>query len=131
MTEIQSRFLLVDDDDPTNVFHKYILEKAISNSKVSVVSSGQFALDWLNDSKNSTPDIIFLDINMPLMSGWEFLQQLQQFQLDNIPGQIVIFQSHTPTSDQMTIINNLNAEITFHKKPLTLEWVTHNIKTSN
>ncbi len=131
MAEFQSSFLLVDDDDPTNVFHKYVLEKAILNSKVHTVMSGHNALDWLNDLQNEPPNVIFLDINMPIMSGWEFLHQLQQFSKERLPDRIVIFQSHPPNTEQVGIINNLKSEITFHQKPLTLEWISNNIKATD
>ena len=131
MTEIQHRFLLVDDDEPTNVFHKYVLEKANPNAIVQVVNGGQSALDLLDEVQNSTPDVIFLDINMPLMSGWDVLENLQKLTQDRLPDRIVVFQSQAPTSKQEEILNSLNCEITLQKKPLTLDWVNNYLNNCN
>lgn len=67
--------MLVDDDEDDNFFHETeIIENHLA-STVLVEDSGKKALDYLKSSKEPHCDLIFLDINMPGMSGWEFLDE--------------------------------------------------------
>lgn len=73
--------LLVDDDEPTNFLNKMTLEQSGCTRHIHIAQSGQEALDYLRscspDDLNGSPvpDLIFLDINMPAMNGWEFLEK--------------------------------------------------------
>ena len=81
MTTKPIAILLVDDDENDNFFHKRAITKSGLNCLVNVCNSAIDALDYLQNKGQyeheavefPTPDIIFLDINMPMMSGWEFL----------------------------------------------------------
>jgi CheY-like chemotaxis protein len=67
--------LLIDDDEPTNFLNKLTLEQSGCARHIRIAPSGQAALDYLRGSPEDCPrpDLIFLDINMPAMDGWEFL----------------------------------------------------------
>lgn len=73
--------LLIDDDEPTNFLNKMTLEQTGCTRHIRVAQSGQEALDYLRGcgpdktSSSPRPDLIFLDINMPAMNGWEFLDR--------------------------------------------------------
>ena len=64
-------FLLVDDNSATNFLNKMVIEKSGLANKITIAQNG---LEALNSVKASAPDFIFLDINMPVMTGWEFLE---------------------------------------------------------
>ena len=84
--------LLIDDDKSTNFLHKIIIEETGVSEKVEAVQSGQEALDYLERKKEGVypkPDLIFLDINMPGMNGWEFLEEYEKLD-DNLKGEIMI-----------------------------------------
>jgi CheY-like chemotaxis protein len=66
--------LLIDDDEPTNFLNRLTLEQAGCARLIRIAQSGQEALDYLQDAV-PRPDLIFLDINMPAMDGWEFLER--------------------------------------------------------
>ena len=73
--------LLVDDDEPTNFLNRVTLEDTGCAERIEVAQSGQAALDYLRNAGAPgsdgalypIPNLIFLDINMPAMDGWEFL----------------------------------------------------------
>jgi CheY-like chemotaxis protein len=76
--------LLVDDDSDCNFFHQRLLKKMKCVEQIYIVNDGVEALNYLKsniDKKSPQPDIIFLDINMPRMNGWEFLDEYKN--LDN------------------------------------------------
>ena len=69
---------IIDDDD----VYQYTITKAIQKNsivkKILVFSDGKEGIDFLIDNianVEDIPDIIFLDINMPIMDGWQFLEQ--------------------------------------------------------
>lgn len=74
--------LLIDDSEVDNFINKTIISKEKSISDITVMNSGMDALDFLNktlDRPESFPDIIFLDIKMPQMNGFEFLDHYVMF----------------------------------------------------
>ncbi|SIQ02982.1 response regulator [Maribacter ulvicola] len=70
--------LLIDDSDVDNFINKAIISKEDNISQITTMSSGREALAHLKHIIATTdvyPDIIFLDIKMPGMSGFEFLDE--------------------------------------------------------
>lgn len=70
--------LLVDDNDDCNFFHERLLNKIKCTEEVHISQNGEEALEYLQSVANGTcarPAIIFLDINMPGMDGWDFLKE--------------------------------------------------------
>jgi CheY-like chemotaxis protein len=71
--------LLVDDDNDCNFFHKRLLQGMNCTENIQVATNGAEALDFLKTcSENYVPDIILLDINMPKVNGWEFLEAYEK-----------------------------------------------------
>lgn len=71
------RILLVDDDAVTNMMHRRVIERSHRAREIDVATDGQEALDILRadlDAGRALPELIFLDINMPGMGGFEFLE---------------------------------------------------------
>ncbi|UOR06931.1 BLUF domain-containing protein [Hymenobacter aerilatus] len=68
---------VIEDDSTTATITRILLEKALTNSRVQLYGNGQQALDHLTAARQhstaSMPSLILLDLNMPLMDGWEFL----------------------------------------------------------
>lgn len=80
MKQHYSTFII--DDDPIFVLlFKKIIEKSERFNRVQNFPDGQYAMDELikmNEQGNGMPDIIFLDLNMPNIDGWQFLDAIQK-----------------------------------------------------
>ncbi|MEZ4825502.1 MAG: response regulator [Bacteroidia bacterium] len=75
--------LLIDDDEDDNFIHQMVIRKADVAHKIVIRENGLDALEYLQTLENGKypqPDLIFLDINMPRMNGWEFLAEYQKLE---------------------------------------------------
>ncbi len=76
----RKKIVLIDDDPISNLINTRIIETHFDFSTV-VFTDAAAALEqlnhWLMDNTDVLPEIIFLDIDMPDMNGWEFLDELQ------------------------------------------------------
>ncbi|MGB1557443.1 MAG: response regulator [Oceanococcaceae bacterium] len=81
MTTLKS-ILLVDDNEIDTFFHRSVLEKMGVVEHIAEAYDGQEALDYLQQAEQM-PELIFLDINMPIMDGWEFLERFKQSGFDH------------------------------------------------
>lgn len=80
--------LLIDDDHTTNVFHTVVLKRAQVAEQILTMETPELALEHLlkasklGDSAGfgqmAMPELIFLDVNMPRMTGYEFLLEFQK-----------------------------------------------------
>lgn len=116
--------LFIDDDEPTNFLNKLLVEEMGCAEHVQVVTSGPEALEYLTGTgsfaKNGhpRPDLIFLDINMPGMDGWEFLQHYQKLP-SNQKANIVMVMLTTSLNPDDEKTAQKNIEISgFENKPL-------------
>jgi len=66
------RFILIDDNEADNVFHEIMIRRAGFKGDIVIFESGFDALAYLKTDPLTTPTCIYLDINMPLMDGFEF-----------------------------------------------------------
>ena len=120
--------LLVDDNPADNEFHKIIIEEANICDHVHIVVNGQQALDYLlksgepNQSEDfPLPAIIYLDINMPGMSGFEFLAEYHKLD-ENLKSKVMIVMLTTSLNPDDRIRAMTDKEVTeFETKPLTVE----------
>lgn len=87
--------IFVDDDAKTNFYHKIILEEHGLEDQAIFFQSPEKALAHLKNKKGDRFDILFLDINMPRMSGWEFLIEMEKANI-TIPAIYIVSTSMNP-----------------------------------
>ena len=83
MTELLKKpdlVLLIDDDDAVNMLNTIILRKSGLADNIVAVQSGEKGLEALSEfrTENRWPGIIFVDINMPGICGWEFIERFKK-----------------------------------------------------
>lgn len=98
------RFLVIDDDsDDTELFTEAVGSVDASVSCINA-AHGREALDKLSGQHISRPDLIFLDINMPVMNGWQFLSNLKgNPQLQQIP--VIMYSTSSDRHDLRTAMS--------------------------
>lgn len=76
--------LLIDDDDINNFLSREIITMHMPLAKIDSFTKAEDALEYIQQRlllQQALPDIILLDINMPIMDGWGFLKALDQLEL--------------------------------------------------
>jgi CheY-like chemotaxis protein len=76
MTRNSKPILLVDDDDVDMMIVKRALKALQVPNQMVYMPDGQAALEYLTDDSNEKPGMLFLDLNMPRMNGWELLENI-------------------------------------------------------
>lgn len=123
-----STVLLIDDNELDNFINQKVIEMNSFSEKVYVNSSGQSALEFLKNlcvnksmMEEMSPSVIFVDINMPFMDGFQFIEQFYKLPKEftsNIKL-VILTSSYNPADKETT--NKISPDIIFLNKPLTDE----------
>ncbi len=114
--------LIVDDDKMIQLLQKAVIMRNNFHPRPEFASNGQEALDILlaNDNKDSTY-LVLLDINMPVMTGWEFLDGLKQLNL-KATIQVVIKTSSVDMQDKIRA-SSYPVVVDYMSKPIGVEQI--------
>lgn len=119
--------LLVDDDEGTNFYNEIIIDKANITNHVEITLNGKEAIEYITYSGEDHEDVtihpkpvlILLDINMPVMDGWEFLESFQKLKEKHKGKAIIVMLTTSSNPDDRTrAISTLNVA-DFKNKPLS------------
>jgi CheY-like chemotaxis protein len=120
-------YIVIDDDVLNNMICKITLEMALGSVQVETFSNAEIALEFIHTNYEDVTDdavtLILLDINMPIMSGWEFLDSFDAFS-DEIKKQfrIYLLSSSVDDRDKEKAKQNRNV-IDYLSKPLSKDMV--------
>lgn len=123
--------LLIDDDIATNEYHEIIINLAGVAHAVHSVTSGQKGLDYLtskgfyNGKEDSypQPDLIFLDINMPAMNGFEFMEEYDKLDDEQKGMHLVVMLTSSLNPDDKNRATKNDYIKEFMDKPLSKNMV--------
>ncbi len=124
--------LLIDDNAHTNFFNKRIIQKLGLAEEVYAAENGKLGLDYIThqgkfnvvEKQFPKPDLIFLDINMPVMDGWEFLSEYHNLPAEQKADILLIMLTTSPNPDDMDKALALPDVDGFRRKPVTAEMLT-------
>jgi CheY-like chemotaxis protein len=109
--------LLIDDNYIDNFVTRKIIEGSNFAESIIVVRSAPEAINSLRDGL-VTPDVIFLDVRMPLMSGFEFLEEYDKIDIKKDDIKIFMLSSSLDPTDMRKSADNKYITQFIHK-PLT------------
>jgi CheY-like chemotaxis protein len=120
--------MLLDDNELDNFINQKIIESNFFATNVYVNTSSKSALEFLNnlsisstEKLNIFPEIIFVDLNMPMMDGFQFIENLKvKLPEKSAPLKVVILTSSINPDDRKKA-TVMGMDITFLNKPLTQE----------
>lgn len=116
--------LIIDDDHSFIFLSRRILHKADVAHQIQVAKNGKEALEYLKNCKsnhNPYPELIFLDINMPVMDGWDFLEEFEKLPVEIRERPIVICMLTVSLNDSDRQRAEANSYVKgFLSKPLTV-----------
>ena len=114
--------LLVDDHEPTNIFNKLVIKSLDCAESVVVAEDGLQALEFLLkkvDGAYPVPELIFLDVNMPRMNGWEFLEGYQKIDTKQKGAVVIVMLTSSLNPDDQERANNIEDITGYAEKPLS------------
>jgi CheY-like chemotaxis protein len=119
------KILCVDDDPITLMLYKMVIAKASFTEEIITAKNGQEALDYYNNlqaiNESCCPELIFLDLNMPVMGGWEFLDNFITEKYSEFNKTKVIVLSSTIDPNDIEKSKKYSIVIDFMSKPITKE----------
>ena len=121
-----ANILVIDDDDISNFIYTRVISASGIVENIKSCMSGQEALDYLEEVSKSDPDqfpaMIFLDINMPVMNGWDFLDEYNKIVPQNLQANsILCILSSSVYKDDIDKASSYTQVKEYVPKPLTTE----------
>lgn len=121
MSKIQTCCII--DDDPIFIYGtKRIMKEIDFCEDLLVYNNGQEALEGLTQISNlgkKVPSVIFLDLNMPIMNGWEFLDEFIQLPSNSLEQTIIYIISSSVDPRDLERVKNYKVVNNYILKPIT------------
>jgi CheY-like chemotaxis protein len=119
------KILCVDDDPITLMLYKMVISKAAFAKEIHTAQNGEEALSYFDNLRASGtsdyPKLIFLDLNMPVMGGWEFLDHFTESKYASFKDAKVIVLSSTIDPQDIEKSRTYPMVIDFQSKPISKE----------
>jgi CheY-like chemotaxis protein len=116
--KVNLKVLVIDDDDIVLFLHDLMIRESGLSSNPLSFSNGKAALDHLKENYRITDSyLVFLDINMPVMNGWQFLELIEELRYQVT---VIIVSSSIDSADYQRA-KKYPAVKEYVTKPLTIE----------
>jgi CheY-like chemotaxis protein len=123
-----NKVLFIDDDAVTLMLNRMLIEKTSFAREMLTAENGKVALDYYKDllespeEADSYPRLMFLDLNMPIMDGWEFLEEFTKpaFRQHFEETKIIVLSSSIDPADRERS-QRYPMVVDFIRKPVTAE----------
>ena len=119
------KILCIDDDPITLMLCKMVITKALFSNEIATAKNGEEALKYYDNLKITStikkPQLIFLDLNMPVMNGWEFLDSFVTAEYSEYHDTKVIILSSTIDPQDLEKSKKYPMVIDFLSKPISKE----------
>ncbi|THH35602.1 response regulator [Neolewinella litorea] len=116
--------VLLVEDNPANVFlQKRIISKLGCAEEITVARTGLEAYELVKEWKDEPerlPDLIFLDINLPAMNGWEFMDRYNALDIPEEQRPVVLILTYSEYNKDRKRANRMPGVKGFYNKPLTV-----------
>lgn len=125
-----NKILLIDDDRPTNYIHKVIIERAEITKEIIIQQNAEKALELLKTCptlSESCPELILLDINMPGMDGWEFLDHYKTLSKEQQSKNLVVMLTTSLNPLDKKRAESYPEVQAYINKPLTVETLQNTV----
>ena len=123
-TSAKPMVFFIDDDPLSNKFNTMLIRKIHPDVEIKTFTKAEDALTDLKDDDNQKPEVIFLDLNMPVMNGWDFMAEFKKIGLDI---EVVVLTSSNDSSDKEKAEKNSQIK-DYVVKPLTKNAFTGVVK---
>lgn len=129
MNSLVKTTCIIDDDDIYIFGIKKLLQIRNLCEEIIVFNNGKEAIDYFNSNPDNLPNIILLDINMPVMNGWEFLREYSKIE-EKLKENTVVYMVSSSINPQD--IDKAAKEPEVYKyliKPINLDTLTQIFQT--
>jgi len=117
------RILIIDDNEVTTLYRRKLLNNLYPEIDVFVAENGKVGLDFFVESTEK-PHLIFLDLHMPVMNGFEFLKKLSSYLSEEDKALVkVVISSASEGDSDMQAAEKLYSNISYCPKPVLKESV--------